>query len=253
MGRMADIDEMMYSCGLEILHPGGIEKTDHMAKMCRVGKDKKILDIGSGKGATACFLAQKYDCDVVGVDLSERMIEFARKTAAKKGMLSRVTFRRADALSLPFEDQSFDIVLIECTTTLLPDKQKAFTEFLRVTKPGGGIGDLEMIWKKPPGKEIEEKVFEVWEGFRTMTIEEWRAFFERQGMADIEVLDFSDAIPDMGKAMKRELGLRGMLRMGYRLLIHSHLRKALLEYSRIFKQYADYIGYACIAGMKKTS
>ena len=47
------------SCGLEILHPGGIERTDEMARMCKIGKDKKVLDIGSGKGVTACYLAQK--------------------------------------------------------------------------------------------------------------------------------------------------------------------------------------------------
>ncbi len=250
MGKMADIDEMMYACGLEVLHPGGIEKTDRMAEMCRVGKNKQVLDIGSGKGATACFLAQKYECEVVGVDKSERMIEYARKMTVEKGLESRVTFRRADALSLPFEDESFDTVLIECTTTLLPDKEKAFTEFLRVTRPGGGIGDLEMIWQKPPPKEMEDKVFHVWEGFRTMTAEEWRAFFERQGLVEIEVMDFSETIPDMGKAMKRELGLKGMLRMGTRLLLHSDLRKALVDYSRIFKQYADYIGYACMTGTK---
>ena len=49
MGKMADIDEMMYSCGLEILHPGGIEKTDEMVRMCKISKDKKVLDIGFGK------------------------------------------------------------------------------------------------------------------------------------------------------------------------------------------------------------
>ncbi len=69
MGKMADIDEMMYSCGLDILHPGGIEKTDEMARMCRIGRRKRVLDIAAGKGVTACFLAQKYGCEVVGVDI----------------------------------------------------------------------------------------------------------------------------------------------------------------------------------------
>ena len=51
-------------------------------------------------------------------------------------------------MNLPFEDESFDIVLTECTTTLLVDKEKAFSEFIRVTTPGGYIGDLEMIWNE---------------------------------------------------------------------------------------------------------
>ena len=50
MGKMADIDEMMYSCGLDIVHPGGIEKTDEMTRMCKIGRGKRILNIGSGKG-----------------------------------------------------------------------------------------------------------------------------------------------------------------------------------------------------------
>jgi SAM-dependent methyltransferase len=250
MGKMADIDEMMYSCGLEILHPGGIEKTDEMARMCKIGRGKKVLDIGSGKGLTACYLAQKYECEVVGVDLSERMIEYARKLAKKKGLDDRVSFRRADAHNLPFEDESFDIVLAECTTVLL-DKKKAFSEFLRVTKPGGYIGDLEMIWQKTPPDELVDKVYDVWEGFRTMTLEEWKEFFERIGMVDVKTVDFSETIPDMEEAMKKELGLKGMIKMGCKLLLRSDLRKAMSEYREIFKEYSDYIGYGYVVGRKR--
>ena len=171
MGKIADIDEMMYSCGLEILHPGGIGKTDEMARMCKIGKDKKVLDVGSGKGVTACYLSEKYECEVVGVDTSKRMVEYAKEMTKKRGLDDRVSIRRADAYNLPFEDGSFDIVLAECTTVLL-DKQKAFSEFLRVTKRGGYIGDLEMSWQKLPTKELVDRVYDVWEGFRTMTLEE---------------------------------------------------------------------------------
>jgi cyclopropane fatty-acyl-phospholipid synthase-like methyltransferase len=250
MGKMADIDEMMYSCGLEILHPGGIEKTDEMARMCKIGKGKKVLDIGSGKGVTACYLAQKYECEVVGVDLSERMVKYAREMAKKKGLEDRVSFRRADAHSLPFEDESFDVVLAECTTVLL-DKEKAFSEFLRVAKPGGYIGDLEMTWQKPPPKELVDKVYDVWEGFRTMTLGEWKEFCERMGMVNVKTVDFSETIPDMEKAMKKELGLKGMIKMGCKLLLRSDLRKAMNEYRRIFEEYGDYIGYGYVVGRKK--
>jgi SAM-dependent methyltransferase len=249
MGKMADIDEVMYSCGLEVLHPGGIEKTDEMARMCKIGKEKSVLDVGSGKGVTACFLAQKYGCEVVGVDLSERMIEYARRLARKR-RLDKVTFKVADAHNLPFEDESFDIVLVECTTVLL-DKERAFSEFLRVTRQGGYIADLEMIWKKKPPDELVKKVYDVWEGFRTMTLEEWKEFFERIGLVDVKIVDFSEGIPDMEKAMKKELGIRGMIKMGFKLLLRPDLRKAMNEYRTIFKEYHDYIGYGYVVGRKK--
>lgn len=72
---MANIDEMMYSCGVEILHPGGLEKTLEMANDCKISKDSKVLDVGSGKGITAIHLTQKYGCSVIGVELSNNMID----------------------------------------------------------------------------------------------------------------------------------------------------------------------------------
>lgn len=250
MGKMADIDEMMYSCGLEIVHPGGIEKTDEMARMCEIGKGKRVLDIGSGKGVTACHLAQKYECEVVGVDLSERMVEYAKERAKKYELDDRVSFRRADAHNLPFENESFNMVLAECTTVLL-DKESAFSEFLRVINFGGSIGDLEMTWRKPPPKELVDKVYDVWERFRTMTLEGWKEFYETMGMVDIKTVDFSETIPDMEKAMKKELGLKGMIKMGCKLSLRSDLRKAMNEYRKIFKEYSDYIGYGYVVGRKK--
>jgi len=169
--------------------------------------------------------------------------------AKKKGLDDRVSFRTADAHNLPFEDESFDIVLAECTTVLL-DKNKAFSEFLRVLKPGGYIADLEMLWKKQPSKELVDKVYKVWEGFKTMTLEEWKDFFERIGLVDVKIVDFSETIPDMEKAMK-ELGLKGMIKMGLKLLLRSDLRKAMNEYRKNFNEYSDYIGYGYVVGRKK--
>lgn len=250
MGKLADIDEMMYSCGAEVLHPGGLEKTDEMARMCGAAKGKRVLDIGSGKGATACYLAQRFECDVVGLDASERMITYAEKNVARKGLDTCVRFIQADAHSLPFEAGRFDIVFIECTTTLLPDQELAFQEFLRVTAPGGCIGDLEMTWREPPPEQLVTTVLDVWEGFRTKTIEEWKAFFTGMGMGEVEGVDFSDLMPKMERTMMRELGLKGMIKLGLKLLCHADLRRSVTKYNRIFKEYADYIGYGFVVGRK---
>jgi len=250
MSKMADIDEVMYSCGLEILHPGGLEKTDQMARMCGIGRDKYVLDVGSGKGTTACYLARKYECKVVGIDLSERMVEYAYETAVKKRVDNRVSFQKADAVNLPFGDESFNIVLAECTTVFL-SKEKALSEFLRVTKTGGYIGDLEMTWQKPPPRELVERVYDVWEGFATSTLEEWKELFEGIGLVDVGTVDFSETIPDMERIMKKELGFKGQIKMCCNLLFNPGLRKAMKESSRIFRDYVDYIGYGYVVGQKK--
>lgn len=241
MAKMADIDEFMYSCGLE--------KTEEMARMCKIGKGKRVLDIGCGKGVTACYLAQKYGCEVVGIDVSEIMVEYARELARKKGLDGKVSFRIADAHNLPFEDESFDIVIAECTTVLL-DKEKAFREFIRVLKPGGYIGDLEMIWRKQPPEELVEKTYEVWGGFKTMTIEKWKRFFEKLGLIEVKAIDFSNEIPDIEKAFIKELGFKGIIKMACKLLFRPDIRRAMSEYMKIFKEYKDYIGYGYIVGRK---
>jgi len=245
---MADIDEMMYSCGLEILHPGGLEKTDEMARACKVGSDRKVLDVGSGKGVTACYLARKYHCEVVGIDMSERMVAYARELAKKRGVEDRVSFRKANAEDLPFEEESFEIVLAECTTTLL-DKGKAFSEFLRVTKAGGCIGDLEMTWRKPPTVEFVDRVYEVWEGFRTMTLEEWKAFFESLGMIDVQAVDFSE-MQDVEKAMWKGLGIKGALKMLGKLLCRPALCRAVAQYEKVFKEGRAFFGYGYVVGRR---
>ena len=246
---MADIDAMMYSCGIDVLHPGGIQKTDEMAMMCNIGKDRSVLDVGVGKGVTACYLAKKYGCSVTGIDVSERMIEASRERAREEELGDAVSFRIADAHSLPFDNDVFDVVLTECTTVLL-DKARAFSEFLRVTKPGGYVGDLEITWRKDPSEEAAKETYELWEGFQTLTLGEWKRFLESVGLEEVRTVDFSDMIPDMEKAMRRELGVKGMLKFASKLALHGDLRRGLNDYERIFNQYVNFIGYGYFVGRK---
>ena len=120
--------------------------------------------------------------------------------ARKKGLEGNVSFRVADAHNLPFEDEIFDVVIVECTTGIL-DKERAFREFICVLKSGGYIGDLEIIWKKEPPEELVERVYKLWGGFRTMTLDGWRRFFRSQGLVEVKAVDFSDEIPRYGKGI----------------------------------------------------
>lgn len=249
MSGTADLDEMMYGCGLEILHPGGLEKTDEMAKMCQIGPDKTLLDIGAGRGASACYLVRKYGCHVTAIDTSARMIRACQERAASEELEAGVNFQVADAYALPFESGLFDIVIAECVTTLL-DKEKSFREMIRVTKPGGYIGDLEMTWQKAPPERPLREMYELWDGYQTLTLPQWQRLLEQLGLQDVKAVDFSDAIPSMAEAMKRELGFVGIVKMEWRLLLRPDLRRAMQTSRRLFSAYADYIGYGYFVGRK---
>ncbi len=107
----------------------------------------KILDLCTGTGDIAIFTAQNFpSAQVVGVDVSESMLEIAKIRASG---LPNITFERADALSLPFKNQTFDVVFISFGLRNLDDLEKGLLEMRRVTKSGGRITSLDL--GKPKG------------------------------------------------------------------------------------------------------
>jgi SAM-dependent methyltransferase len=93
---------------------------------------KRALDLGTGTGAGARAVAARFpDAEVVGADLSERMLAEARGDLPKE-LAARVRFERADASSLPYGDGSFDLVTL---ANMIP----FFDELARVAAPGGSI------------------------------------------------------------------------------------------------------------------
>jgi demethylmenaquinone methyltransferase/2-methoxy-6-polyprenyl-1,4-benzoquinol methylase len=83
---------------------------------------------------------------VVGVDISEKMIEWSRQRAKQEGIEDRVELRTADVLDLPFEADRFDIVICESVLAFVEDKPRAIRECARVVKPGGYVGMNEALW-----------------------------------------------------------------------------------------------------------
>ncbi len=249
MSVIADIDEFMYDSGIDVLHPGGLAKTEEMALACAIAAGSRVLDIGVGRGASACFLARKYDCRVTGIDTSERMVRASRSRARREGLEASVEFQVADACSMPFEDGSFDVVMAECVTTLV-DKPRALREMVRVTRAGGHVGDLEMTWRREPPDRAVRETYELWGGYQTMTLPQWRALFERMGLEEVTVTDFSETLADMEAEIRQQLGLWGEIRMAAKLAFHRDLIEAMLAYRKLFQAYIDYIGYGYFVGRK---
>ncbi|MCX6010147.1 MAG: class I SAM-dependent methyltransferase, partial [Chloroflexi bacterium] len=120
-------------------HMGGLKATEQLVELCHINQDKYVLVVGCGVGVTPCYLAKRYGCRVVGVDLSEKMVDRSKEGAKRKGVENRVEFRIADAQNLPFEDVTFDAVICESVNAFIENKPRALSEYVRVIKPGGYV------------------------------------------------------------------------------------------------------------------
>ncbi|MDX8524549.1 methyltransferase domain-containing protein [Mesorhizobium sp. MSK_1335] len=110
-----------------------------------------VLETAAGTGAVARALAPKLSLDAsyTVTDLNQPMLDYA---ASRQGPDSRITWRQADALQLPFADAAFDLVCCQFGAMFFPDRVAAYREAKRVLKPGGHF--LFSVWDR-----IEENVF----------------------------------------------------------------------------------------------
>jgi len=164
-------------------HIGGYEATNELLSLCHIEDAREVLDAGCGIGVGPAYLAGKFKCRVVGVDTSEKMIEWARRRAREEGIEDKVEFHAADILRLPFEDDRFDAVICESVLAFVEDKQRAIREFVRVTKPGGYVGLNEGFWIKQPPSEIIERVKDAL-GPSILTLEAWQPLWEASGLEE---------------------------------------------------------------------
>lgn len=100
-------------------------------------KNKKVLDVGCGLGGPCRMLADEYSCRVTGIDLSNEYIRTAKELSKLVGLDQKTSFVQGDATNLPFEQNTFDVVWTQHVQMNIPDKERLYSEIVRVLRPGG--------------------------------------------------------------------------------------------------------------------
>lgn len=178
------IEDAIEISGIETLHPGGFDLTKRTAEIAGLRQGMQVLDVSSGRGTQAIYYAKKYGVQVTGIDISEKMIKSATDNAKRSGMENRVTFKQGDSQSLPFGDNTFDVVINECAVGIPDDSQKVLNEMVRVVKPGGTIVIHESIWMKNLSIMEKDELAERY-GTSPLEREEWHNMLKRVGVTNI--------------------------------------------------------------------
>ncbi|MBI4204074.1 MAG: methyltransferase domain-containing protein [Betaproteobacteria bacterium] len=118
-------------------HSHGRNATRALAEFARIPSGSRVLDVGSGLGGPARYLAATYGCDVSGIDLSPEFCSVANELSRLTGLAGRTRFQVGDALALPFADSHFDVVWTIQMQMNIADKRRLYDGIVRVLKPGG--------------------------------------------------------------------------------------------------------------------
>jgi tocopherol O-methyltransferase len=165
------------------------------------GGTPKIIDIGCGIGGSSLYLAEKLNAEVVGITLSPVQANRATERAAAAGLTNRATFKVANALEIPYPDNTFDLVWTLESGEHMPDKIKFLQECYRVLKPGGKL--IMATWchrstesgglTADESKHLE-KIYEVYCLPYVISLPEYEAITTECGFQGLRSADWSIAV-----------------------------------------------------------
>jgi len=120
-------------------HGRGLEATVEAAAMMQAAPGDHLLDVGSGIGGPARWVARRFRCKVTGIDLTPEFCDVARHLTRRLGMDDRVAFEVGDALAMPFPDDTFDGAWSMNVSMNVADKGALYREIRRVLRPGAWL------------------------------------------------------------------------------------------------------------------
>ncbi|NTW08574.1 MAG: class I SAM-dependent methyltransferase [Anaerolineaceae bacterium] len=240
-------------------HIGGMGATEELATLCGIGPQRYILDVGCGVGITPCFLAKRYGCRVMGVDIMPGMVERSKERVQREGLSHRVEIRQADAQELPFKDETFDTVITESVTVFPPDKQKAVSEYTRVMKPGGMVALNESVWIQylPPEEIACWAAQELGANIVPLTPESWKELLEKAGLQEIMSNIRRIDLRDESRGLVNRYGCSGTVGIVARMIRLYAVNPAYREFIKQVHRKGvtpahleDYFGYGIFTGKK---
>jgi SAM-dependent methyltransferase len=172
--------------------PGGVELFRHIAVLTELREGEEVLGVACGTGVGLEYFAR--ECGVVasGVEFDPYMVEQAEAAARDIGLTGRLQFQQGRSNALPYRNAIFDVSMGEIGLANHCDPADAVRELVRVTKPGGFVVLVQLVWKAPVDEE-RQRVLSEHLGARPLMVVEWKRLLAAAGVEELHTEDWSDA------------------------------------------------------------
>lgn len=193
------LDNVQYKCsgilryervfGHGFVSTGGIDTTKEFVAKLELQPGQKVLDVGCGIGGGDFYMAEKFNVEVVGIDLSINMVSFALERAI--GLQCSVEFEVADCTKKSYPDNTFDVIYSRDTILHIQDKPALFKSFFNWLKPGGKVLISDYCKKAgPPSPQFEEYIKQ--RGYDLHDVEAYGQMLRDAGFDEVVAKDRTD-------------------------------------------------------------
>ena len=145
LGKTTDTITIDDLAPIDEFHIGGRQATENFLSQLNFSKKEHLLDVGCGLGGASRYISNKYNNRVTGIDLTKEYIETGNVLSTWLKLDKRVSLHQGSALSMPFDDKSFDGAYMLHVGMNIEDKAQLFKEIFRVLKSGTSLGVYDVM------------------------------------------------------------------------------------------------------------
>jgi ubiquinone/menaquinone biosynthesis C-methylase UbiE len=223
-------------------HYGGAAATDRLIVEAALRADDVVLDVCSGMGGPARYLAWKTGCDVTGLDITASRVEGATELTRLAGLSGSVRFVHGNAVAMPFQDASFTLAIAQESFAHVPDKPRLLAECARVLRPAGRLVFTDILHRGSLSAADSERLFEGMTFSEIATVEGYTEQLRLCGMEVVRVVDVTQEwtrILVERLAMYRSLEAQTVARLG---------REHFERYDRAYEHFVGLYRTGVLAG-----